>query len=626
MELVYLWVEEYKNIRNQGFNFSPKFECEFKAEYYSKGNSSGGLEERIHQKSSLSITSKMSEFLFPINVNITTIVGKNGTGKSRIIKLLYGLYTNQLEKDVNCFAIFYDYEQQKHFYLGDENKFHCLRKYKKLKDTDFALFDYSLTYQPEFNYEQDKFIYPKKQIDSIKGAISLTKELIRNQKNILLNYFELKKHNQLDKFKDFFIADKIVIEFYNARFQNAIKDKKGLLEGKRNEVIEQASSIQIGQTIEDFIEKLKNIQTILNDKESFEKKEETGFNNLFSLDWFQWCERMEEHNQENIFYDKGFFNQKIWDDFIKHKTITPQKLFKEIAEIEESNVPSYEILSNEVKNLNKDLIDIILAGFGQEYFTIKLIDKNQKVLNELSFGEQQLIFILNQLFALRYEKFKGIEEVEGQEIDVEKDINNFIVLLDEIDIGFHPDWQKRAIQYICDFLKLIPEKKFHLVFTTHSPFLLSDLPKENVIFLQKDEDGNCKNVSKETSIETFGANIHTLLSNGFFMSDGLMGEFAKSKINEIKKFYEIVKSLEPKNKKYKRILKILYLFKIKKFNHIQSIIGENFLQTIIKNYLDELEEIFDKESYKSNKKQELLKQFSEKELEEYLESLKNDKA
>ncbi len=29
MELVYLWVEEYKNIHNQGFNFSPRFSCEY---------------------------------------------------------------------------------------------------------------------------------------------------------------------------------------------------------------------------------------------------------------------------------------------------------------------------------------------------------------------------------------------------------------------------------------------------------------------------------------------------------------------------------------------------------------------------------------------------------------------
>lgn len=33
MELVYLWVEDYKNIKRQGFNFSPKFRCEFKSEY-----------------------------------------------------------------------------------------------------------------------------------------------------------------------------------------------------------------------------------------------------------------------------------------------------------------------------------------------------------------------------------------------------------------------------------------------------------------------------------------------------------------------------------------------------------------------------------------------------------------
>lgn len=29
MELVYLWVEKYKNIENEGFNFSPRFRCEF---------------------------------------------------------------------------------------------------------------------------------------------------------------------------------------------------------------------------------------------------------------------------------------------------------------------------------------------------------------------------------------------------------------------------------------------------------------------------------------------------------------------------------------------------------------------------------------------------------------------
>ena len=29
MELVYLWVEEYKNIIGQGFNFSPRFKFDY---------------------------------------------------------------------------------------------------------------------------------------------------------------------------------------------------------------------------------------------------------------------------------------------------------------------------------------------------------------------------------------------------------------------------------------------------------------------------------------------------------------------------------------------------------------------------------------------------------------------
>ena len=32
MELVYLWVEEYKNIHKQEFSFSPRFKCEYDEE------------------------------------------------------------------------------------------------------------------------------------------------------------------------------------------------------------------------------------------------------------------------------------------------------------------------------------------------------------------------------------------------------------------------------------------------------------------------------------------------------------------------------------------------------------------------------------------------------------------
>ena len=111
--------------------------------------------------------------------------------------------------------------------------------------------------------------------------------------------------------------------------------------------------------------------------------------------------------------------------------------------------------------------------------------------------------------------------------------------------------------------------------STHSPFILSDLPKENVIFLK---DG--KQINPDIT-QTFGANIHTLLSNGFFMSDGLMGEFAKSKITEIKDFYNENKDLKNEDSKFES-KKDEFKKNKKYFENIQKIIGEPFLQIIIK--------------------------------------------
>ena len=78
-----------------------------------------------------------------------------------------------------------------------------------------------------------------------------------------------------------------------------------------------------------------------------------------------------------------------------------------------------------------------------------------------------------------------------------------------------------------------------------------------------------------------------------------MGEFAKSKINEIKEFYDENKDLEKDDSNY-QTKKEEFLTKKKDFENIQRIIGEPFLQTIMKNYLDELEILF-------NGKKEFLK-------------------
>jgi hypothetical protein len=69
--------------------------------------------------------------------------------------------------------------------------------------------------------------------------------------------------------------------------------------------------------------------------------------------------------------------------------------------------------------------------------------------------------------------------------------------------------------------------KLNIIFLTHSPFILSDIPKQNVLFL---DGGKTRDFKQQN---TFAANISTLLSDSFFIDNGLIGDFAIKKINEV---------------------------------------------------------------------------------------------
>jgi predicted ATP-dependent endonuclease of OLD family len=53
----------------------------------------------------------------------------------------------------------------------------------------------------------------------------------------------------------------------------------------------------------------------------------------------------------------------------------------------------------------------------------------------------------------------------------------------------------------------------HFIIATHSPFIISDLPKENIIKLVKND---WKTKTKEMTEGTFWANYIDIIRNGFF--------------------------------------------------------------------------------------------------------------
>lgn len=202
--------------------------------------------------------------------------------------------------------------------------------------------------------------------------------------------------------------------------------------------------------------------------------------------------------------------------------------------------------TNNVKEV-RNVFENILPWIEVEFY-----DKD-KGYSSLSSGEKAFLnFAMNLLYQIGNIKRNAHY----------KTINLF---LDEVEYSLHPEWQRKFLNLVLFLLKNFNDLHFNLFYATHSPFLLSDIPKENVIFLEKGKQVDPK-------IETFGANIHTLLSHGFFMKNGLMGEFAKEKINEAIKYLN---------------QKTLTKEQIDYCENIISIIGEPLLQNTLKHQLSE---------------------------------------
>ena len=115
--------------------------------------------------------------------------------------------------------------------------------------------------------------------------------------------------------------------------------------------------------------------------------------------------------------------------------------------------------------------------------------------------------------------------------------DNIILLIDEADLTYHPEWQREYISLLTAFLvRVYPSsccKNIQIILSTHSPILLGDIPRQNVIYLKADSDQHNTKVDNIVQLGTFGQNIHLLLQNSFFLKNGTMGRFAYNKINNI---------------------------------------------------------------------------------------------
>lgn len=183
----------------------------------------------------------------------------------------------------------------------------------------------------------------------------------------------------------------------------------------------------------------------------------------------------------------------------------------------------------------------------------KKVEDEKIYIDSLSSGE--FISIRNRCNLY----MRMIQSNSEETLKDEPDLNSIIILEDEPDLHLHPEWSRIFIKNYFDTVSRVREylvekfgdkfrtKIYNFVMTTHSPLILSDFFKEEVIFFQK-KNGEVSIRKTEEISDCFAGNIGDMLIDNFFLSKTI-GEYSEEKINDIIKRMDNGKTLSDKEKK-----------------------------------------------------------------------------
>lgn len=535
MELIYTWIEGEKILNNFEINMGWRERFSYDAER----NILIGQEDPDY----------ITDFFSSGVCNITAFVGSNGSGKSTALEFLIDVLPEGQAQDPVAIIIHYSKQFEKLIIYAHESIA------KKLQIRTNSLYEMVTTLRNQYDY-QDVIYYTNsfydrvierdlqglhnasltnmlfgsntvKSINSRRTGDNFTlrfkfseyartlaflysnidKDLDINLPNYLMvstifspeidseEYYITPANSK--RYKELY--DKIV-NYYNEKLETTVTQKaKFLLIVERNIVLDELTMHNVLEIKSSLIESLLTnpveIADILHGNSKKSKQITDFVNSLGNL--------IEENN---VAVDTNV----AWIDISK---TNPREIPRLLAQL------------RRLSNYDSNFIQLGLS--------------HQKMMfGESSSGELALLSMLSRLFALSNSE----QRMDNLHLDA-----SVLILMDEPELYLHPIYQKNVISYLTELLpQIFSGIDVQVILTSHSPFIISDLPKRNVCFFT----GNKRFVTSELMEhkQTFASNIHTLLSDSFFLENGFIGTFAKKKLDSVIKDLNTTRDISAERK------------------------------------------------------------------------------
>ena len=515
MKLIALVIKQYNELfEKQIFNFSDEYKVNFDFE----------TNELKIDKNPDYIENFYGESIY----NISPIVGINGTGKTTILNLISTYSPENYKQDPdNQYFFLFEIEKQEdrvRFKLSYNNL-----SVATLPEYDECIFyrnqDGSFDFYPEYYDETRNILYIN--LLSKGGGIIRhgTTYNISSSVMFIRSYLWLSDRKMVSSV----LSCSLEIDPYG------LKDYRNSIPRGTN-----AIGFLIYKSIHNiFYEKNEFIKKVLTESlldecekylnEDVSDYEDSGFNLL--LDIVKELDQNEVKEEENKLKDE---TRKVKKDYVE-SIIDIVNIFIEIREngslIDNDSSSILLKYSNNNRRLFEDLNNgLVQYTKSKELMRDLCYDLNKSFNNynllketpdyHMSTGEGNLIEIFSQLYMYLYMH----EESSG----------DIILLVDELESGMHLEWSRRLIKILIDNLSEILEgegkgRKIQLIFTTHSPYMLSDIKPGNVIMIEKNQE--TENSEGKVLQNTFAKNIQEIMKENLI--DNIYGDFALAKINSM---------------------------------------------------------------------------------------------